>query len=101
MLNCKQGELAIIGGDEPAENIGKLVHIAEPGDDWSDIGDSRPHWAVDTLGQHISFAPYPGHSDGVELVDIADSCLTPIRGGEGTDEMIRIAGLPKKEGVKV
>lgn len=97
-LNCKIGDLAIIVVDEEGSDLGKIVRIVEPGDDWSYFGDSRPHWACDTLGQKfVISAPFVEFSDGVELIDIPDAYLRPLRDEEGEDETLTWAPSPTAE----
>lgn len=100
-MNCKEGDLAmIVVADGDDRDLGKVVRIVEPGEDWAHLNDTRFHWAVDTLGQRM-WCKNPGvYSDGKELIDIPDAELRPIRDSDGQDEMLRIAGLPKtKENV--
>lgn len=95
-LNCKQGDLAMMKCATPDPDNGKIVRIVESGDDWSHTGDARFHWAVDTLGQRFELDNAPGLSDGVELLDIPDADLRPIRDNDGADETLAWAGKPEE-----
>lgn len=97
-LNCKIGDLAIIVVDEEGSDLGKIVRVVELGDDWSYFGDTRHHWACDTLGQKLATStPLDEFSDGVELIDIPDAYLRPLRDEEGEDETLTWAPSPTKE----
>lgn len=93
-MNCKQGDLALVREPFAHCDNGKIVRVVEPGDDWKHLGDTRFHWACDTLGQRSAFDNSQGLSDGIELVDVPDACLVPLRGGDGEDEVLRLVGRP-------
>lgn len=101
-MNCEKDQLAMIVKADPGESgcdLGKIVRVVGPGDEWSDIGDTRFHWDVDTLGQRLEMRDLNGHittSDGIEHLDIADSNLRPINdpGEDATDEMVLRVGKP-------
>ena len=96
-MNCKPGDLAVIKGCDPngsGRDIGKLVRIVGPGDDWSDVGDTRHFWDCDTLGQRLE-CDGNSLSDGFENIDIPDEHLRPIRDNDGEDETLQWAGKPE------
>ena len=81
-MNCKQGDLAIVIRSA-AGNEGKIIRcvrmVMEDGG-WG----YGPRWVTDP----------PVRGTGLPVQAVLDSCLRPIRGTEGQDEMLRIAGVP-------
>lgn len=98
MLNCKEGDLAIIVGND--SGYGRLCAVVSGVFTREDIGDFRVHWECDTLGQKIPLEDGT-YSDGVETLDIPDENLRPIRDQDGEDEILRIAGKPELEKCKL
>ena len=106
-MNCKPGDIAMIIGvcvPEESVDLGKLVRVIGPCEDFSDAGDSRHHWECDTLGQRLTSQIYDDFgnyeielTDGEETTNIPDACLFPIRdpGDHAVDEMIIRAELLK------
>lgn len=97
-MNCKQGDLAVIVSTTPADNwgfrdIGKIVIVEAPGDDWSDEGDPRPHWYCRIAsGGLFHVANADGSNPGFSATgDIPDADLRPIRdpGDDAVDETLR------------
>lgn len=88
-MNCKEGDLAVIFGSKthPMCNgvVVSCVSLAR---------GRKPTWNVS--GHEI--ARYAAQLR-MPLV-IFDERLRPIRDSDGTDEMLRIAGLPKRDEVK-
>ena len=81
-MNCKQGDLAIVKRSA-AGNEGKIVrclHMVMGNGTWG----YGPRWVTDPQLQ----GTHPSQQF------VLDSCLRPIRGTEGQDEMLRIAGMP-------
>ena len=81
-MNCNQGDLAIVKRSA-AGNEGKIVRCVRmvmEGGTWG----YGPRW--------VTAPPLRGTHLPVQAV--LDSCLRPIRGTEGQDEMLRIAGVP-------
>lgn len=78
-MNCKPGDLAIVVSGSPAENVGRVITCLR----WVRLFD-------------IDFWYYEGALvfEGERCPLVADDCLRPLRPDEGTDEMLRIAGLP-------
>lgn len=98
-MNCKPGDLAVIIRSSRAENIGAIVQVGHflP-EGWRGV--------IDGVSYRISGPGFEITSTGRDLVThLAGSLvrtkahraswLRPLRDGEGTDEMIRIAGLPQ------
>lgn len=83
MSGVRKNELAIVV-DLTGPDDGKLVFVVDHGDSWADIGDTRKHWACDTLGQRMTL-DCGGISDGVERVDYADDELRPLRDRPAAD----------------
>lgn len=91
-LRCKPGDLCVIVGGAIPENAGRYVFVREP-------GAFGPGWwyceAASAIysrqGQNAPTLKPPGF-----MGEIRDCCLRPIRDGEGTDETIRWAGLPRE-----
>lgn len=102
-MNCKKGDLAVIVRSM-AGNEGRIVQClriatdAELSEANIYTGLPHPFWVTDKqLPCAFSFG---GHSSGVSHAFIPDAWLRPIRDSDGTDEMLRIAGLPKRDEVK-
>lgn len=90
-MNCKPGDIAIFVRNDWPENIGGLVRVRRPCLTW------RGDWECEALSQLRTErgSVLPG-SLGIAI----DSDLRPLRDSDGTDEMLRIAGLPKRDEVK-
>jgi hypothetical protein len=87
-LNCKPGDLAVLVRSKFGENIGKLCTVQQPYCDgeWFVEFFLPIAWASDVLG-----GPGAVGRHGV----CPDAWLRPIRGHEGEDEALRLAGKPK------
>lgn len=93
-MNCKPGDLAMLVFSRVG-NEGKIftvIRLATAGEvsDWR-LNPRLTWWAISepirsSWGDYFEYAP--------------DEFLRPIRDQDGTDEMIRIAGLPQEQGVK-
>lgn len=91
-MNCKQGDLAVIVRSY-AGNEGKIVRclrllkgaVQRAPDGSLHCGDA---WEVDCLLKGCR---------GKYGRIIMDEQMRPIRDNDGEDEMLRIAGLPRKE----
>lgn len=94
-MNCKKGDLAVIVRSE-AGNEGKFVTCIRLSDQdvWIDCS-GRYYRAVTWVVDRKLVG-----ADGISSWQIEDSLLRPIRDSDGTDEMLRIAGLPKRDEVK-
>lgn len=104
-MNCKPGDLAVMIRSLYG-NLGKVVKVIEPfvwvngqprqcsGANWDPR--SGLFWLVESLSGPIV------SDSGLKHVirPCPDSFLRPIRDQPGTDEIIRIAGKPRKETVK-
>ena len=91
-MNCKQGDLAIVVCSV-SSNEGKIVrcvklHTLPHGFD----ADGR--WQDQPIGARWVIEPTLPVDRGDYSYTIADAYLRPIRGTEGQDEMLRIAGVP-------
>ena len=89
-MNCKHGDLAIMV-ISCAGNEGKIFKCVQfvPRSFWKRKDGSlraEAAWLVDPPARGF---------DGYPTETLADSDLRPIRGGEGTDEMLRIVGKPR------
>lgn len=85
-MNCKPGDLAVLVRSD-AGNEGKIVTCVKyvgfvPTWRYNDLWEID-RGLLDNFGEISKYA--------------SDSCLKPLRGGEGEDEMIRIAGKSQKE----
>jgi hypothetical protein len=96
-LNCKRGDIAMVKAPYAPAGRGAVVEVVRParaseklsgclyvqrsehGHGWVVRG-----WVKDDQGRLC----------GPRLV-IADECLRPLRGSDGQDEMLRIAGRPQ------
>ena len=83
-MNCKQGDLAIIVRSL-AGNEGKIVRCLRPATKGY-YTFHGPRWRIDRI--------LPDDFGGT-IQSVADCALRPIRDQPGTDEMVRIAGLPR------
>jgi hypothetical protein len=88
-LNCQKGDLAVITRSE-AGNRDKIVTCVKA------IGPIRvlhmdDNFTVEFIWEVDRDLP---RVDGKMTRLIADSCLRPIRGQPGEDEMLRITGRP-------
>lgn len=94
MLNCKQGDLAIVVKSQNGRNFGKIVQCItyvgkvegkKPNDIW--VVDQMIQWTDNNTGEVVNFPM------------ISDSNLRPLRGDisdDETDEMILITGKPEQ-----
>lgn len=99
-MNCKQGDLAMFT-TRGAENTNRMVQVLAraPDDSIYQWAASGPWWIVVALqhieafrgGKEITKTWSPG-----EHLPAPDSALRPIRPGEGEDETITWAGLPRE-----
>lgn len=87
-MNCKPGDLAVVVRSYAGQE-GKIVTCIEyVGRVVFDNGASHPDcWKVDP--------PLYVAKDRRKAHIVADSCLRPIRGNDGEDEMLRIVGKPQ------
>lgn len=81
-MNCKQGDLAWVT-KSIAGNEGKIVRCMELVSGGGALGIG-PRWITEPVLLNEYGCPHPP----------LDRVLRPIRGGEGQDEMLRIAGSP-------
>ena len=98
MLNCKQGDLAVVVRSK-CGNAGRIVEVLMPlgieplfaGLVW-DSGASRGAfcWLVRALGQPLQTF---SHGTWVEL-PMPDSVMRPLRDSDGEDESLRLVGKP-------
>lgn len=90
-MNCKPGDLAVIVGGDPLENIGKVVLVLER--------YGLDEWRIDGAGRLIVLSLNTGQlvpeSDCVEVYEY-DHNMRPLRDSDGEDEMLRIAGKPEQ-----
>jgi len=90
-MNCKPGDLAIYIGQHKVV-FGVIVKCVRPMR-WFDR--FRPSYRIQLPAWRI--CPPIMFPDGRLSEFASDHCLRPIRDSDGTDEMIRIAGLPQKQ----
>ena len=89
MLNCKQGDLAVIVRST-CGNLGKIVRCKKL---------CMHHWFIQPDGSLIAGLawvvdpPVIGWRGDV-LPGVLDAVLRPLRDNDGEDEMLRLAGLP-------
>lgn len=88
-MNCRKGDIAIAIYSE-AGNEGKIMQCLEyigslPGQAHNDL------WLVDAPMHYVR----PSGDEGDDCY-FPDSYLKPLRGGDGVDEMVRIAGRPER-----
>ena len=85
MLNCKQGDLAILvrsyAGNEGA--IVVCLELSEP--DFDSPSSHGPRWLVDK--EFVT-------SLGYRTRTLADAHLRPLRDSDREDEMLRLVGKP-------
>ena len=82
MLNCKQGDLAVIVRSA-AGNEGKIVScVALTFETWG-FG-SGPRWVTDP----------PVSGCFTPVIPVLDACLRPLRDNDGEDEVLRLVGRP-------
>lgn len=89
-MNCKPGDLAVIifsESEAPRIDIGKIVHVVEP---W---GDGKS-WVIESARKGGLLTQWDGRL--VRRCAEWDHNLRPIRGMEGEDEILRLAGIPKQ-----
>lgn len=93
-MNCRKGDLAVIVRSE-AGNEGKVVTCIRLSaeDVWIDRSGRYYRAATWVVDRKLVGA------DGISSRRIEDALLLPIRDSDGTDEMLRIAGLPKRDEV--
>ena len=83
MLNCKQGDLAVIVRSASG-NEGKIVRcLALVMDAWA--WGYGPRW--------ITEPPVIGNAFGT-IVPPLDACMRPLRDSDGEDEVLRLVGRP-------
>lgn len=88
-MNCKPGEVAVIVRCDNKKNLGKVVRCVEFRSSVKFVdGMVADSWRVDVKLLSV----YPGRI----ATTVPDAWLRPIRDQKGTDEMLRIAGKPKK-----
>lgn len=97
MTNCRTGDLArIVGGVMNADKIVLCRYRAWRGDKIDGVTVDQDDWWV--IDRPLDLATTDGKL--VKVRAVRDVYLRPMRGGMGEDEMIRIAGKPRKEGAK-
>lgn len=94
-MNCKPGDLAVFVKGPP-ENIGIFARVIKC--DWSDntwtyCDASRP---VQMWCNGAKDGAYSSTAEAGGNAWLEDRDIRPIRDSDGTDEMIRIAGLPQE-----
>jgi hypothetical protein len=87
-MNCKPGELAMfvrIFDADDAQFIGLVIKVRST--------------TKNRLGNDVWYYEGERHKDknGIPVIAFEDISLQPLRGQEGTDEMLRLVGLPQKE----
>ena len=86
MLNCKQGDLAVIVRSA-AGNEGRIVRcVSFRGYVTEGVIYGGARWNVE---------PAVPRSDGGTIDHLADDNLRPLRNTRGEDEILRIAGKPR------
>ncbi|MBQ1761924.1 MAG: hypothetical protein IIZ92_03370 [Aquincola sp.] len=91
-LNCKQGDLAVVVRSSEGVNLGKIVRCIKQHPTYRTLTD----FCGDFYEGHIWLIDPPLPGAGGFITDAApDAWLRPIRDNDGTDEMLRIAGLPR------
>lgn len=100
MLNCRAGDLAVIvkskcGNEGKIVRCKRLLNLGE----YVDSECRTSSIEISHLGEHTCWETDTPTvwSDGLEYKAAKDWNLRPLRGDEGEDEMLRIAGLPNKE----
>ena len=95
VLNCKQGDLAIIVRSQLG-NAGRVVtclRIASPENLRETFGSTMEKhgliWRIDTPVKWSNWV-----RGVVEVPFMADEVLRPLRDSEGEDEMLRLVGKP-------
>lgn len=83
---CRPGDRAFITKAENQrefDDLGKIVKVIAPGNDFTFIGDSRLHWVCHSESGPLWAQCVHGDQSWVLLTElqVADACLTPIRGG--------------------
>lgn len=86
-MNCKPGDLARYVGRDP-KCYGYVVTCIAL--------DPRGHRALGELCWVVD-PPLPAEDGMVRCLGVADSALRPIRDQPGEDEILRIAGKPRRE----
>lgn len=102
-MNCKPGDLAVVVKTMRINNSGAIVRVIRswtgpfdavlPENGFSYCTFGVASWVVESCGGELHNTASPPSKFTV----YNDQCLRPIRDQDGTDEMIRIAGLPHKE----
>lgn len=96
MLNCKPGDIARIVAGLPKENWQRLVHV----DELLTVVDGRPAgWRATALQSMLCYSRLTGAVEEVPAGTVAharDEYLRPLHDGDGTDEILRIAGKPNE-----
>lgn len=99
-MRCKPGDLAFIVGECLLfpENLGALVRVVSPAAPYA-CDPGVHYWVCEAVGRPLKYeeavAGIPtGWTGYSHSVDIADAHLRPIRGDQGEDEILRIAGYP-------
>lgn len=79
-MNCKPGELVVcISSPAFPELVGRVFTVTRICNAWPDSWDTDPPQFVARFRKPVSFM---------------DSTLRPLRDGNGTDEMLLLAGIP-------
>lgn len=97
MLRCKTGDLAVVQGYKLAEMNGRFVTVCEHIPTGTVIEVCGVQFmAVEPSWWITSNRPLPSNFGPLDRTAVVDRVLRPIRGQEGEDEMLRIAGKPRK-----
>lgn len=100
-LNCRPGDLAVVIAGR-VENIGAMVRVVrlyDTGETVSGVlwlGEGHIGWVVEALGRDlVAYMDDDTVPFKFRTAVIADKSLRPIRGAEGEDEILRLAGKPE------
>lgn len=94
-MNCQKGDIAYVASSGPSAGVVRQVeHIWPAGfDGW--LKDLGPIWSLDQ-DLDVLEVNFIGASRLAKTWTCPDIFLRPIRGGEGEDEILRIAGKPQE-----
>lgn len=96
-LRCRAGDIVmVITRDGNRGKLGTVARALRP-DEIALFPTSKVHWRVEALGSEFSVSDDAGtrHWMADHFV-AADGELMPLRDQPGQDQMLRIAGKPKK-----
>lgn len=92
-MRCKVGDLAMVVKSIGGRNLGKIVRCVR----W----DGQKWFSNPDGSRVLDHSWFMGESltawDGTQVAVVADENLKPIRDEDGEDEMLRIAGKPKRD----